>query len=285
MEEEINLRDLIEVIINGKWIIIGICFIAILFAGVFSFFVLPEKYKVTADIVFDKQIIEKYGLPLESYAELITNHSRIEYVYNHLELKEKEYSLKSLKDSIEMDINKDANQITITVTGTDAEALQQIVNLLGQNSVNEFNKRLIKDREFEIVKTEKIIDNINKELEGTPKLLDISEIKNQGGQVIVIPEVNPLYENLSTRWDQINNSLIHLKAEKENLEIRLQADGQGVYIMLHKAPIPEEPVGPRKMLNMAVAGVLGMMVSVFLVFFMEFWRKSEPQQGIKSTNI
>jgi uncharacterized protein involved in exopolysaccharide biosynthesis len=45
---------------------------------------------------------------------------------------------------------------------------------------------------------------------------------------------------------------------------------------LQNAPLPEEPVSPRKMLNMAVAGVLGLMVSVFLVFFLEFWRKSAP---------
>lgn len=35
---------------------------------------------------------------------------------------------------------------------------------------------------------------------------------------------------------------------------------------------PEKPVGPRKMLNVALAGVLGAMVSVFTVLFLDFWR-------------
>jgi len=38
------------------------------------------------------------------------------------------------------------------------------------------------------------------------------------------------------------------------------------------------PVKPRKLLNMAVAGVLGGFVSVFGVFFLEYWRSPRKQQ-------
>jgi len=46
------------------------------------------------------------------------------------------------------------------------------------------------------------------------------------------------------------------------------------------ALIPQEPVKPRKLLNMAVAGVLGGFVSVFMVFFIEYWR-SPRKENIK----
>ena len=38
------------------------------------------------------------------------------------------------------------------------------------------------------------------------------------------------------------------------------------------ALVPQEPVKPRKLLNMTVAGVLGGFVSVFMAFFIEYWR-------------
>jgi succinoglycan biosynthesis transport protein ExoP len=38
---------------------------------------------------------------------------------------------------------------------------------------------------------------------------------------------------------------------------------------------PEKPVQPRKMLNMAVAGVLGLMIGVFLAFFLHYWETSK----------
>lgn len=52
--------------------------------------------------------------------------------------------------------------------------------------------------------------------------------------------------------------------------------GENSLILLSPAIEQEYPVSSRKMLSMAVAGILGLMVSVFLVFFLEFWRKSAP---------
>ncbi len=39
--------------------------------------------------------------------------------------------------------------------------------------------------------------------------------------------------------------------------------------IIDKAALPEEPVSPRIKLNIAIAGVLGLMISVFIVFLME----------------
>lgn len=278
MEEEISLRELIEVLLRGKWIVAGISFVAVLAAGVLSFFVLPEKYEAKATIMFDNKFVAQQGLSLESYKELVTDYSRIEFVYNRLELDKKGYTITSLEESIKTEINKDAGQIEITAVGTDPKLVQKIVNILGENSVADFKKRLIADKEREIIKAERILKSIEAELESTPKLLNNFEIKNQGAQqVIQIPEVNPLFEKLSARWDDLNYSVFQLEAEKKYLEEGLESGGNGLYIMLQKAPLPKEPVAPRKMLNMAVAGVLGLMVGIFLVFFLEFWRKSAPE--------
>lgn len=41
------------------------------------------------------------------------------------------------------------------------------------------------------------------------------------------------------------------------------------------AAAPERPVSPRKMLNTAVAGALGLMLGVFGAFAIEWWQGSE----------
>ena len=48
MEETIELRELIEIILKGKWIIAIVTIICMLVAGVASWFVLVEKYESTA---------------------------------------------------------------------------------------------------------------------------------------------------------------------------------------------------------------------------------------------
>ena len=40
--------------------------------------------------------------------------------------------------------------------------------------------------------------------------------------------------------------------------------------VLDDAVVPETPIKPRPALNIAIAGVLGMMVSIFVVFLLEY---------------
>ena len=278
MEEEISLRELIEVIWGGKWLLVSITLAAVLIAGVLSFFVLPKKYEARAAIMLDNKFMEQQGLSLESYRELILTPARRDYVFDELNLEEKNYTRTAFQKTVQTEVVKEAGLVSITATGTDPELVQRTVNLLGQISVNDFRQRLIFDKEREIIKAERMLENINKALVNTPKLLGTTEINTQQGQIILIPAVNPLYEKLSARWEEINSSLTQLLAEKDYLEEGLQSGGKGLFIILQHAPLPEEAVSPRPLLNMAVAGVLGLMAGAFLVFFLEFWHQSAPER-------
>lgn len=44
--------------------------------------------------------------------------------------------------------------------------------------------------------------------------------------------------------------------------------------VIDRAQLPDKPIKPRKMLNMAIGGVLGLMMGVLLVFFLEFFDHS-----------
>jgi hypothetical protein len=45
------------------------------------------------------------------------------------------------------------------------------------------------------------------------------------------------------------------------------------------AAVPESPIGPRRLFTTAVVGVLGLVVGVLVVFFVDFWRRSgKPAQ-------
>jgi len=44
--------------------------------------------------------------------------------------------------------------------------------------------------------------------------------------------------------------------------------------------VPTRPTGPRKLMNILIAGFLGMFLGVFVVFFVEYWqspRNTEAQ--------
>ena len=49
----------------------------------------------------------------------------------------------------------------------------------------------------------------------------------------------------------------------------------GVRIVSSALP-PKEPISPRKMLNVAIAGVLGIFVGIIAAFVAEYWGKTAP---------
>ncbi|AYO31451.1 hypothetical protein D2962_13355 [Biomaibacter acetigenes] len=51
MEEEISLRELIEVLLRGKWIIAAITIIAMLVSGIFSFFIISPTYEARTTLM------------------------------------------------------------------------------------------------------------------------------------------------------------------------------------------------------------------------------------------
>lgn len=50
--------------------------------------------------------------------------------------------------------------------------------------------------------------------------------------------------------------------------------GEASIIIVSPAVEPLTPIGPNKKLNVAIAGVLGLMISVFAAFFIEYWKTS-----------
>ena len=58
-------------------------------------------------------------------------------------------------------------------------------------------------------------------------------------------------------------ALVFMKNVKEIMKI------ENIQV-IDKAQIPESPIKPRPKLNMAIAGVLGLMIGIFLVFLLEY---------------
>lgn len=123
----------------------------------------------------------------------------------------------------------------------------------------------------------------------------------EAGQLTLTTEtINPLYTSLTARITEatINISkLIEEKAiieqsidqhleiinelESQNYEQRLQAnDSERMldgYVAVSVSPAikPSDPIAPRKIMNVAIAAVVGVMLSLLLVFFNHYWKSSE----------
>lgn len=70
-----------------------------------------------------------------------------------------------------------------------------------------------------------------------------------------------------------------LEKYEETRIAKSSAVGESSILIVSPAVEPINPVAPNKMLNVAVAGVLGIMLGVFIAFFKEYWQTSDPKKG------
>jgi uncharacterized protein involved in exopolysaccharide biosynthesis len=105
---------------------------------------------------------------------------------------------------------------------------------------------------------------------------EIAELKTR------LMEEEALEERLADEVSVSKGRVVDLATKLQNLEGRdasaLVSSAIGIAA---PATLPVEPSGPRKVLNVAIAGVLGAMAGVLSVFAMDFWRNTQPLAGPK----
>ncbi|MFA5524148.1 MAG: Wzz/FepE/Etk N-terminal domain-containing protein [Tissierellales bacterium] len=136
------------------------------------------------------------------------------------------------------------------------ETIQYNDVLLNQKLVATYGE-IVKSR---IVSSE-VIENLG--LEMTPEQLknkvEVSLVKDTEIIKIVVSDNNPeLATTIANEIASVFRKNVVEFMKIENVKV------------IDKAEVPTRPIKPRPMLNMAIAGVLGIMLSVFLVFLLDY---------------
>ena len=152
--EEISLKELIEVLLKRKTIIIAITIVSILTSGVFSFFVLEPVYESKAVIMvsdFAARVetpeAEDVGvenilaglsqfpvLTMETYKQQASSPEVLLAVIEELDLEE-EYNVRTLANIISINTIKDTNLISVVVQHNDPEKASEIANVFANKFI------------------------------------------------------------------------------------------------------------------------------------------------------
>ncbi|MDK2925624.1 MAG: hypothetical protein PWQ41_1398, partial [Bacillota bacterium] len=151
MEEEISLREMIEVLLRGKVTITVITGVAVLVAGILSFFVLPPTYEATATVMVNQapqQPAQEQGTPeflatltrlpqmtIATYAAQVKNPVILKKVLEDLKLGD-QYSIAQFAAKINVSTPKDTNLMEIKVQDKDPKLAADIANAVATELVN-----------------------------------------------------------------------------------------------------------------------------------------------------
>jgi len=269
-EEEIDLREYINVLLKRKGIIILIFLIAIITAALVSYFALSPVYQSSAVFSVAK-IDDQAVINITEALEIMKSYVVLDEVINRMGL-EGTLTLGQLKSHITIESLKDTNFIKVSVehdTPEKAKSLvENIIEVFIKQNKAEYQEQIkfIEDRlkvlEEQIVEFKKNIQEIEK----TKKKIAVTEELSEGERQFQTSLL--LSSSVTERelYNNLTNQVYSLKASLKSCED---------FKIINYAQLPAVPIKPNKKLNILIAGVLGLFVGIFAAFFLEFWQKGK----------
>jgi capsular polysaccharide biosynthesis protein len=269
-EEEIDLREYINVLLKRKNVIILIFLIAVITAAIVSYSIISPSPIYKSSVTFSMaQVNDQAIININESLEIMKSTVLLNKVINRMDL---EIDNGQLKPQIEVKNIKGTNFIEISVLDNSPEKAKNLAEnitevFIDQNQGKYLEKRkLVEDRlkalEEQIVELEKNIEEINKAKEkiAASKELSVGERQFQISLLLnsLVAE-RKLYNDLSNRANSLEASL----KDCEDFKI------------INYTQLTITPPETNKKLNIAIAGVLGLFIGIFVAFFLEFWQKGK----------
>ncbi len=299
-EEEIDLRDYINVVFKRKKVILTVLFVSVAVTAIVSF-LSPRVYKISMILEPPSQVTdvgEKVYLDspvnMKAAVEGGTFNPRIIKALSLITKRPLKFKvsqpkkLEILKISIEREEEKVKDGIRI---------LNQLLKHLSETYYDklEFVRNNI-EREISIVSSD--IGTKNNNVKSREKMLKIlgereseliSEIegtkyrkKLQDRDILLASYINQIGKQLvdvKIEEEEIRISIKNLQSQIGKLQLKIESlnakkDRINDVRLIQEPMVSSSPIRPKKRQNIAIAMVLGVMLGVFIAFLQEFWEKT-----------
>lgn len=304
MEETIELRELIETVWKGKWIIAGLTVLFMLIAAILSWFVLSEKYESKATVQVASEIQDS-GIMSSYVAAEFTPVIFSQRIKNEMLMKEA-FEEKGINEQLDLDdlsatVQANTNLIELKYTSTSAEKAQEHLSIFISTAKERMNKS-VKRTLTELEKTytseanqlsgeiESLIEKYNKLIvsNSLPEILIMQTLVNSQIIMTVSDEQTQALANIN---GALHNELMQMQVQVasksteygkvldkfQSVKTGLDSFRPDPFVrMIIEPTIPEYPSAPSKLLNVALAMIIGLISGLAIVFFRQYWKKSEP---------
>ena len=267
MEEEIDLRQYLQVLRRWVWLILG-CTVAAALAAFIVSSQLPPVYRASATLLVrlaPSSGINEYTAVLTSerlattYSQMVTGRPVMEEVIRQMGLPE---TAEQLVKRVKVEVLRNTQLIRVSVEDTDPTRAADIANTIVAVFVTQ----------TQAIQQSRYADSLaslQAQMEELARLIQETQIELErlGEPRTEQEKVNKA--QLESILAGYRNTYVGLVQSYE--QMRLTAtQSTDTLVILEKAQAPTEPVRPRKGMNTALAAVLGAMVAVFAAFVIEY---------------
>ena len=234
-EEEVDLRDYLKVIGKRKWTVIITLSVCLAVAAIFTFLQRPV-YRVESTF----EIGSSLSGPLMSLEATIS-------------LCKSDYFLSKVKEILNLPKGEEikikavsiGSMVTISLDSSSPEKAVKIVNTITNLAIKE-QDTIYQER----------VRELEKETEEIQEKIALTHRK-KGEPLASLVNLNYL-QQLQSRLNEIQGQLTSFRETK----------------VVFPATIPERPIKPRPVFNLAISIILGLFLGIFLAFSQEYFSKT-----------
>ena len=285
MEETIDLRRIIEILLKGKWVLVICIIVAVLFAAIVSWFVVDESYSSNATVQV-KTVVQQEDDILTKY--IAASYTPVLYMKqvqgngvvatnapntNFVELTATASTAGEAQQKLQQQIDEAATKMDSSIKETFSELERMYaINAEGLSNevlqlINQYNNLLDK--------------------QGLPTFLLLQNLTSNQVEISVTAEQAKV---LSTVDPAIQHELYQLQAQVTAISIEHQkilkkqkalqygqrTNSSESFLQLIVEPtLVDSPASPNKTLNLLVGLVVGLMIGLGVVFLRAYWRSTE----------
>jgi capsular polysaccharide biosynthesis protein len=268
-EDEVELRDYINVLLKRKKLIIGVTLVAILVSGILSYFVLPPIYRGSA-VISPAQIGTNPFLDLSEVQEEIKSSPFIQKLSNDLNV-----PFDKINTGINASISQNSNLLVVDFESKDKNLIKSF-----------FNKLLLELNNLNKDAYEKQIEGIESKISTlSSQSVLISTEESQINEKIQQLEQNGTVKSeyfledslLSGVQNSLISQIIGLEGTINDLNTQLKESREFLYF--YQPVVLDIPVKPNKKFNVAIATVAALFFSILIAFFLEYWNGTQDSKN------
>jgi uncharacterized protein involved in exopolysaccharide biosynthesis len=267
LEEELDLRDLILILWKRRRLIVGVFLAAVVAAAAISF-AIPPTYEVSTIIALGAFPDSTYTSQA-SAREILLSDELLLNVISALKLDVPREKFRSFKQTIKVEPVNDTNFLKISIQTTNRSEgraiVEKMVELFKERSSASYQQyRQLLAGQLDAVRTR--LSSVEADIKKTREVL--SAIESTTG-------ISPVEKDLRR-----SRTLEYLQSEESQrielldryLALQKEINGLKDVQVIRGAREPVYPVKPNKKLNVALAGMLGLMSGIFMAFILEYFQ-------------
>ena len=267
MEDQLNVQRYLSVIRHWWWLILSCTVLAALAAFIVSSQMTPV-YSASVTLLVHQSpsssgndynailISEKLA---RTYAQMLTGRPVLDAVIEQFALDE---TREDLAERIDTELIQNTQLIRLDVEDTNPTQAAQLANAIA----SEF---IAQNRALQQTRYADSLDSIREQMDEMSLLMEETQAEIDNLSASETSQGQAELTRLETVLAGYRTTYASLLQSYEQMRLTAAQSADNV-IVFEEAQVPDEPIRPRKAINTALAGVVGMMLAVGVVFLVEY---------------